>query len=223
MKLLQNKWSKLELSWLIGAVLVIVGLGVYWGDSTMAIISAATGAMCVILVAKGEISNYFFGLINVVLYIFLAWNAKLYGEVMLNTLYYVPMQFIGFYMWKKAGNQNGDFVAKSLSTAQRGALLLGSTIGILAYAWVLSLLGGNLALIDSMSTVLSIIAMVLMVKSYKEQWAIWIVVNTVSIIMWVVSLMNGVGDIATAIMWTVYLVNAIFGWISWNKASKQQD
>lgn len=219
-KLLNSKWSKLELMWLFSAVSIIIGCGVYWGDSITGIVSAATGAACVILIAKGEISNYLFGLINVVLYIFLAFNAKLYGEVMLNTLYYVPMQFIGFYLWYKAGNTGKTFKARSLSDAQKYILGIVSVGLIAAYSLLLKMLGGNLVIIDATSTVLSVIAMVLMVKSFKEQWALWIIVNLVSIAMWIVSISQGTGDIATALMWTVYLVNSIWGYVSWNKASK---
>lgn len=220
-KIFSNDWTRGEMAWLFSAIAIIAGCGIYWGDSLVGIISAVTGAACVILVAKGEKSNYFFGLINVVLYIFLAYQAKLYGEVMLNTLYYVPMQFIGYYMWSKAGNGDGNFVAKSLSNGQRVILAVGSAVLIFGYSLLLQYLGGSLALIDSMSTVLSVIAMILMVKSFKEQWILWIIVNTVSIIMWVISIQNGTGDIATALMWTVYLVNAIWGYVSWNKASKK--
>ncbi len=221
-KIFTNDWNKMELGWLFLAISVIAGCGIYWGDSLVGIISAVTGAACVILVAKGEKSNYVFGLVNVVLYIFLAYQAKLYGEVMLNTLYYVPMQFIGYFMWSKSGNGNGNFVAKALNMKQTVALGVGCTALVFGYAWVLELLGGNLTLIDSISTVLSVVAMLLMVKSYKEQWALWIIVNVVSIAMWVISIQGGTGDIATALMWSVYLLNSIWGFATWNKASKNK-
>ena len=94
-------WKWWEVAWLVTAAVVITILPIYWGDSLMGIISAVTGVICVVLTGKGKLSAYFFGLINSVLYAIIAYQSALYGETMLNLLYYVPMQFVGFYIWSK--------------------------------------------------------------------------------------------------------------------------
>ena len=45
-------WKKLEVSWLLIACAVIVGLSIYWQDSLMGIISATTGVACVVCTGK---------------------------------------------------------------------------------------------------------------------------------------------------------------------------
>ena len=87
-------WKTIEVAWLVIACTVIAGLSIYWGDTIMGIISAITGVACVVCTGKGKLSAYLFGLINCVLYAIISYNAKLYGETLLNALYYVPMQFI---------------------------------------------------------------------------------------------------------------------------------
>ena len=57
----------------------------------MGIISATTGVACVVCTGKGKLSAYIFGVVNCVLYAIISYQAKLYGETMLNALYYVPM------------------------------------------------------------------------------------------------------------------------------------
>ena len=54
------------------------------------------GVLCVVLVAKGSIWNYVFGVVNVSLYAYISYKASLYGDAGLNALYYFPMQFIGW-------------------------------------------------------------------------------------------------------------------------------
>lgn len=222
MKKIFNNWNLFEISWLLIANLMILGLSLYWGDNFIAIISAITGVTSVILVSKQMISNYFFGIINVSLYAFLAFQSKLYGDVMLNALYYLPMQFIGLYMWNKAKkSDNGEVKAKILGTMARVKLALSSLVAIFIYSMFLRILGGNIPFFDATSTVLSVIAMILMVKQYTEQWHLWIIVNIVSIIMWVFSIQQGLGDMATLLMWIVYLLNSLFGLINWKRASKR--
>ena len=62
---------------------------------------ALTGVLCVIPTGKGKMSCYLFGLVNTVLYAWIAFGARYYGEVMLNACYYVPMQFVGWFVGKK--------------------------------------------------------------------------------------------------------------------------
>ena len=63
-------------------------------------------------------------------------------------------------------------------------------------------------------------AQILCVKRYMEQWVLWIIVNIVTVYMWIMAFFNGGESIATLIMWSVYLLNAIFMFIKWNKESK---
>ena len=66
-------------------------------------VAGITGVLCVVLVAKGSIWNYIFGLVNVSLYAYISYKAALYGDAALNALYYVPMQFVGWWQWRKRG------------------------------------------------------------------------------------------------------------------------
>ena len=53
---------------------------------------------CVVCTGKGKLMAYVFGTVNVVLYAIISLKAKYYGEVMLNLIYYFPMEFYGFYI-----------------------------------------------------------------------------------------------------------------------------
>ena len=89
-------WKAWEAGWLITACVIITILSIYWGDTLMGIISATTGVACVVCTGKGKLSAYIFGMVNTLLYAIIAFKAKFYGEVMLNALYYFPMQFTEF-------------------------------------------------------------------------------------------------------------------------------
>ena len=95
--------------------------------------------------------------------------------------------------------------------------------GVVGYSVILNMLGGNLPIVDSMSTVLSVIAQILMIKRFMEQWVIWIVVDVVSVIMWVAAMFTEGASIAVLMMWAVYLGNAVIMFIKWLKETKQQE
>ena len=215
-------WTAGEVIWTVFACSVIWGLSIYWNDTVWGIISAVTGLLYTILAGKGKLSAYFFGLVNSVLYALISFDAKLYGETILNGLYYVPMMFVGFFAWKK--NMDTDtFEVKKRRMSVWGRLMLAATIGIstVAFALVLKELGDVMPFVDSFTTVSSVIAMIVSVKRYAEQWWIWLAVNLLSVYMWWCSFSTGAENIATLIMWLVYLINGILILLKWEKDLKK--
>lgn len=217
-------WKTWEVAWLLIACAVIMGLSIYWKDSAIGIISATTGVACVVCTGKGKLSAYIFGAVNTLLYAFISLEAKYYGEVMLNLLYYFPMQFYGFYVWKKNMNEETYEVKKRrMSKKSFGVVLFVILVATLAYGRFLGYLGGNLSYIDALSTVASVVAMVISIKMYLEQWIIWIIVDVVTVIMWAMAFVNGSDSIATLFMWIVYLANAFLMYIKWAKEVKANE
>lgn len=215
-------WKKWEIIWLLVATAVILGVSVYWKDSMIAIFASLTGIWCVILTGKGKLSSFWFGTINTVLYAIIAWKAKYWGEVMLNLIYYVPMNFVGMYMWSKNMNTETEEVVKKRLSLKKSMVAYGLVIlGTMGYGVILKVLNGTLPFVDSMSTVFSVFAQYLCVKRYMEQWVLWIIVDVVTVIMWMYAFVNGTGDMATVLMWSIYLINAIFMLIKWKKDTKE--
>ena len=130
-------WKKWEVAWLLFTCAVIMGLSIYWGDTVMGMISAVTGVACVVCTGKGKLSAYIFGLVNTILYAIISYQAALYGETMLNALYYAPMQFVGFYVWKKHINQETQEVEKRRMNWKNRIILL---ISILGFTYLYGLL-----------------------------------------------------------------------------------
>lgn len=213
-------WKKWQILWIVFANIMILGVSLYLGDTVIGILASLTGVTCVILCGMGKVSNYFFGTINVLLYAIVAWNAKYYGDVMLNLFYYFPTNMIGWVAWiKHMDKEKNEVYKKRMTWKQDVMLAFISVVGVLGYSYVLKLLGGNLPMVDSMSTVFSVIAQILMIKRFMEQWIIWIIVDIVSVIMWIAAFFNGGESIAVLIMWSVFLVNAVIMFVKWLKES----
>jgi len=217
-------WDPYEKIWLFIFTFIIIVLSIYWKDSPIGIIASLAGIWNVVLVAKGKIANYYFGIVAVTTYAFVAFTQKYYGEVMLNMIYFFPMQFVGFYLWRKRKTSETQDNVKVvyMTNKQRLIWLIITFASTISYGLILKKLGGNLPFFDSASTVMSVIAMVLMVFAFVEQWILWIVVDIVSIIMWAAVMINGGNDIAVLVMWIAFLVNAIYGFYNWVQLAKRQ-
>lgn len=218
MKKIIKKFSLFEWAMLLS----VIGFTIYFAlidkESTKLYlivdgIAAICGIFCVVLCAKGKKSQYIWGLINVIGYIIIAFLNKYYGEVMLNALYYLPSQFIGYYLWNKHENKKTENVkGKKLNIKQTAILLVCTVVSIFLYKLLLDALGGNNTILDSASTMISIIANTLMLLRYREQWLLWIIIDMITVVMWVL-----MKDGIMVTMWAVYLINAFYGYINWTK------
>ena len=193
-------------------------------------IAGIAGVLCVVLVAKGSIWNYLFGVINVSMYAWISYKASLYGDAGLNALYYLPMQFIGWWQWRKrgagisaaeSGERGVQVQARRFGWAHRVLLALGCTAAVVAGGFLLRHLGDPQPFKDSTTTVLSIVAQALMALAFMEQWFLWIITNVVSVVMWAVCVTRGEAHAALmVIMWSFYLLNSINGLRVWNLLSR---
>jgi nicotinamide mononucleotide transporter len=209
--------NMLENCWLIVATLSVLIVSLILGDSIMGITSAISGIMCVVLTARGKISAYYFGVVNCILYSIIAYQQTLYGETLLNTCYYLPLQFIGFKVWKKHLNETYTVKPISLSFNEKIILIAGIILGTLCLGLILQNYGDKIPFIDAFTTVASVIAMTLSAKRYSEQWYIWISINILSIYMWTNRYLSNGENIATLMMWIVFLLNSFYGLYKWQK------
>ncbi|HGO5824124.1 TPA: nicotinamide riboside transporter PnuC [Mannheimia haemolytica] len=223
-------WTRFEASWLMLFLTIQIAIFIYQPDSWIATIAAITGILCVVFVGKGKISNYLFGLISVSLYAYISYTFQLYGEMMLNLLVYVPVQFIGFYFWRKnmtsenTVNNAGveEVIAKALTAKQWVIVAITTIIGTFLYIELLKYLGSALAILDGATVVISIVAQILMVLRYREQWALWIIVNMMTIALWTAMyFQNGETSLPLLVMYVMYLCNSIYGYYNWIKLHRK--
>jgi nicotinamide mononucleotide transporter len=206
-------------------VLAVTGFALYfaftdhenpaWYVVTNAV-AVIAGITCVVLCAGGKRAQYYWGFVNIAAYVAIAASARFYGEVMLNVLYYLPTQFIGLWLWSRHRAADTTRVrAKRMSPRTIVVTLAVTALVIWGYRELLVQLGGAATWLDAASTAFALIANALMVLRYREQWVLWIVVDIITVTMWI-----GAGDWTQTAMWSVYLINAVYGLIVWTRLER---
>ncbi|QPQ34824.1 MULTISPECIES: nicotinamide riboside transporter PnuC [unclassified Lysinibacillus] len=223
MKKVAGSWNLFEITWLMLFTSIAVGFTVVSKDSLFGFTVFITGVLCVVLAAKGNLMSYVFGMYNTVGYTYLAFINGLFGEVMLNLLFFVPMNVIGFYMWKNNRQEDGKLVMRQMNLRALLLVVGVCVIGCLLIGFGLSFIPGqNSPYIDAITTVLSVVATILMVRRFKEQWLVYIVLNLFTVLLWAIRMLEGSGEgLLMIVMWSAYLVNAVYGYYTWNKVVKE--
>jgi nicotinamide mononucleotide transporter len=142
---------------------------------------------------------------------------------MLNTMFYLPIQFVGFYLWSKKTKADGIVEMKQLSAMQIGIVITVSAIVVYVYGIFLASLEGQVdPFLDSFTNVLTIAAALLMLKRFREFWLMYILVNVFSVLLWMLRLAdNDPNSITMIVMWSSYLVNSVYGAFVWFNATKK--
>lgn len=211
-------WGKYERIIFPLEILLIILISIYIGDNKIALISAICGISYTILAGKGKISCYIFGLTGTLCYAFLAFKNALFGNLILYMFFYFPMQIVGIFKWKKHLNKDSREIIKTkLSSPERLIYISSALILSFLTAIILKKIGDATPYIDAFTTIFSVAGLILTIKRCIEQWYIWIVVNGLSVIMWIEAYINGSNCFATVLMWATYFVLAIYFLYTWKK------
>ena len=197
--------------------------------------AAICGVICVVLCAQGNIFNYAFGLVNVSLYAYISYKSNLLGDAALNALYYIPMQFIGWFTWmrRKQSPDSAQVKARVLSWNRRAVLAATYIALVVGLGVLLSFLKNNTGTYpsieryhlysqypykDAITTMSAIIAQFLMARAIMEQWVLWIIMDIVELAIWIMFWIDGAPHAALMVgMYFFYTINAVNGFIQWNR------
>lgn len=209
-------WKSFEITGLATVLTLIFINAFIFKDSPVAICSAICGILYTIIAGKGKISCYFFGLMGSGCYIWLSFANALWGNMLLYLCYYIPMQILGIFKWRKhLQSETKEIIKIKLSTQQRIKYGIIGILGSLLTILILIYFKDKSPVIDGITTFLSILGMYFTVKRCIEQWIIWIIVNGLSLIMWLNLVLHGAKTIATVIMWGTYFILAIYFYREW--------
>jgi nicotinamide mononucleotide transporter len=185
--------------------------------SVLEIVAALFGAVAVYLSAREKIWSWPTAIVNVSLYTIVFFRSRLYADMGLQVVYLV-LSIYGWYNWLHGGERRTTLHVTRASA--RLLLALAALIAAGSYA-----LGATLAArtdavlpyLDSALTVTSLVAQWLMTRKVLENWILWIAVDIVYVPMFITR-----GLAATAILYAVFLVLAVLGFIEWRRSYLRQ-
>lgn len=184
--------------------------------SPIEIAAVLFGFICVVLTIKQNIWCWPTGLIQVSLYIFVFYKARLYSDMGLHVVY-VFMQIFGWYNWLYGGQDKTELKVSRLSAAGAAFWATIALVGTGGLGYVMdNYTNADLAYWDAATTVLSLIAQWLLAKKILESWMIWITVDVLCVGIYMVK-----GLIPTTVLYAAFLILATMGLLQWRKSMQQ--
>ncbi len=211
-------WKIYEVIGLFAVLTFIFINAIFTKDNPIAVCSAFCGILYTTIAGKGKISCYLFGLMGSWCYIWLSFKNALWGNMLLYLCYYIPMQVLGIFKWRKhLESKSREIIKTQLAMPERLKLIVIGTFGCIVTSFILAYFNDKSPVIDGITTFLSVLGMYLTVRRCIEQWVIWMVVNGLSFIMWANLVIHGTRAYSTVIMWGAYFILAIYFYFTWQK------
>lgn len=183
--------------------------------SNIEIFANVMTAICIFLAGRNSVHTWWTGIVATLAFGVLFFQNQLYAEVTLQA-FFVVTGIIGWVYWAK-----GVEVAK-ISFEDIGRLylwLIITALTALMYAIILFVYtDAYMPFADSNVLSLSILGQLLLMRRKVQSWYIWVVVNCIS-----VPLYMSRGLTLTAILYTAFLIHAIYTSVIWTKEGFKND
>ena len=153
------------------------------------------------------------GLLNALFYIGVFFNSKIYADMSLQ-FYYVVISIFGWWNWLH-GNSEGKVLEVTRTAAALWFKLAFASVALFIFIAVLleRYTDSPVAIWDALVTALSIVATWMLAKKKIEHWLIWIVVDAISIGLFLSRQLY-----PTSLLFIVYTVLALYGFLEWRKS-----
>lgn len=151
--------------------------------------------------------------------LYVYWRAGLYADFGIN-VYYLLAAVYGWLLWSfglKRTKEKAELPITRVPVRQWGGLALAfaAVYALIAYL-LLGFTDSTVPYWDALNTSLSIVAMWMMARKWVEQWLVWLVVDAVSVGLYIYK-----GIEFYAVLYGVYTVFAYIGYRHWLKKMRQ--
>jgi nicotinamide mononucleotide transporter len=180
--------------------------------STLEIIAVILGVINILLIIARSIWNFAFGIIMVALYAVVFAQAKLYSDAGLQ-IFFLLVQAYGWWAWGRNKAQQGEVIVERMTRESLMLWVAGSLFTTLVWGMVMNrFTDASYPYWDASVAMFSVAAQILMTRRFLENWWWWILVNCLSIPLYLVK-----GLYLTAGLYGVFLALAITGLTHWRK------
>jgi nicotinamide mononucleotide transporter len=180
--------------------------------NSIELLASVFGIAGVWLTARQNIWCWPAWLVNVLLSVFVFYDAKLYATGMLQ-IFYLVMTVYGWVNWKYGGDGKTGLQIRRMKRQELIFLLLAGCAGTAVSGWIFSnYTDAGLPYWDSFITVWGVLGTFAMARKILEHWVIWIVIDIAGA---GISFYNGLYFFTA--LYSVFVILAIYGIIQWKK------
>ena len=211
--------------WVSSIIIITVTFFIKSSGNYLTLVASLIGATSLIFIAKGMVIGQLLMLLFSVLYALISWNLCYYGEMLTYLGMTAQMAVLSAIQWIKNPYEGKKGVVKTAKLSKKKIFYLIIMAVIVTWIFYYILLYFNTAnmMFSTISVTTSFLAAFLTFLR-SPLYALGYAANDiVLIVLWVLATMGDKDYLPMIICFIIFLINDIYGYVSWRKMEKDQE
>ena len=185
----------------------------YLKENWLEVLGTIIGLIYLYQEIKASIYLWITGIVMPAIYTVVYWKAGLYADFGIQ-IYYIIAAIYGLFFWKFFRSKSGNTLQiKHLPLKKYPSYIAIFVVSYVVIVYILlTYTNSNVPYLDTFTTALSIVGLLLLARKYIEQWIAWIFVDAVCVGLYIYK-----GIYFTAGLYTLYTVLAVYGYFEWKR------
>lgn len=207
------------LIWSLSVIFITISFFVFDNENYMVLAVSLIGATSLILNAKGNVAGQMLTVVFSIIYAIISFKSRYYGEMTTYLGMTAPIAVVSVITWLKNPFEDGKSEVKInyLALKEYVFLVVLATAVTFGFYFILDFFNTSQIILSTVSVFTSFVAAYLTMRR-SEYYAIGYSLNDIVLIMlWALA-----GKPSMVICFSVFLINDVYGFISWAGMKKRQ-
>ena len=220
-----SKLNKTEFAiWFLSVITIAVSFLLVNEKDYLTLTASLIGATALIFVAKGEVLGQILTVVFSIFYGVISFKFRYFGELITYVGMTAPIALMSAVTWLKNPYKKGESEVKIAKLTKGKIILMIVLTAVTTFVFYFILRCFNTAnlFFSTVSVATSFSASYLMLFRSPYYAVAYSANDVVLIILWVLASVTNIQYVPMVICFVIFLVNDLFGFISWQKRKKQQ-
>lgn len=219
-----KKFTLFEKLLLVISIIVLLATGIIFNSSIVTIICTVLFVFAIMLIAKGNYLGQIIGIVVTILYSYISYKNRYYGEIIINIGIVLPLYILGIISWIKHENKETKTVKINQIRFKEWLIALVLLVGVyFGIYYLLKSQNTNLLIVSTLSVVASLFGMYLNVRRSSYSFLLFIINDIILIFLWGIPSFKGDYTLVPLFINPIInLFNDSYGLYNWKKNEKLQ-
>ena len=225
-KSVSHYFSKSEIIlWSFSVVLIILSFIIFDKENYLTLSASLIGVTSLIFNAKGNPFGQLLMIIFSILYGIISYSFDYYGEMITYLGMTGPMALFALVSWLRNpyNGKKSEVKVNRISKKEVVFMLILTVVVTAVFYFILKAFNTANLLLSTLSVTTSFIAVYLTFRRSAYFALAYAANDIVLIILWILAAVTDISYISVIICFAVFLINDLYGFISWRKMSERQN
>ena len=211
--------------WCVSVIAIVASFFIFGGDGYLSMIASLVGVTSLLLCAKGNFWAHVFGIIFSLIYGYISFSYRYYGEMITYMCMTMPMGVFALVSWIKNPYKGKKTEVEIYNIGKKDIwqMIVLTLVVTVVFYYILSYFNTANLLPSTLSVTTSFAAVFLTYKRSPYYAIAYSFNDIILIVLWMLAGMEDRKYYSVVVCFVIFLVNDIYGFLNWKKIKNRQN